>query len=107
MLKTLFDKMDQNLDGTITKTEAVTFWGKNFAKARHPTLFRLGSRANDWASSSDSPRLFFLAVAPQVNANAMFNEVDEDKNEEISYDEVSVKSLELPRRTCLPHIASC
>ena len=53
-LKQFFEKLDQNHDGTVTKEEAIAFWGKNFAK---------------------------------VNTKSMFNEVDEDGNEEISWDE--------------------
>lgn len=53
-LNVLFAKLDLNMDGTITKAEAVKFWGRNFA---------------------------------QVNAQAMFNEVDDDGNEEISHEE--------------------
>ena len=34
----------------------------------------------------------------QVNAQAMFNEVDEDKNEEITYDEVSMCVYTFMRR---------
>ena len=33
-LRTFFDKMDSNKDGTVTKDEAIAFWGKNFAKVR-------------------------------------------------------------------------
>ena len=46
-LSAMFDRMDTNKDGTVDKSEAIAFWGKNFAK---------------------------------VNAGAMFNEVDMDKN---------------------------
>eukprot|EP00965_Chrysotila_dentata_P017838 593845-Pleurochrysis_carterae.AAC.1 len=42
MLKAFFDKMDGNKDGSVTKEEAIAFWGKNFAKvhARTPTRAR-------------------------------------------------------------------
>ena len=46
--------MDTNGDGDLEKSEAVAFWGKNFAK---------------------------------VNAGAMFNEVDTDNSELITFDE--------------------
>ena len=32
MLKSFFSKMDLDGDGSVTKEEAVKFWGKNFAK---------------------------------------------------------------------------
>ena len=53
-LKELFTSMDTNGDGDLEKSEAVAFWGKNFAK---------------------------------VNAGAMFNEVDTDNSELITFDE--------------------
>ena len=34
MLKTFFTKMDIDGDGSVTKEEAIKFWGKNFAKVR-------------------------------------------------------------------------
>ena len=46
--------MDIDGDGSVTKDEAIKFWGKNFAK---------------------------------VNANSMFNEVDEDGNGSVTWDE--------------------
>ena len=30
--QTFFDKMDTNSDGSVTKEEAIAFWGSNFAK---------------------------------------------------------------------------
>ena len=54
LLKTFFDKMDANQEGSVTKEKAIAFWGKNFAK---------------------------------VNATSMFNEVDENGDEAISWDE--------------------
>ena len=52
LLKTFFDKMDVDGDGDVTKDEAISHWGKNFAK---------------------------------VNATSMFNEVDEDGNDSVSW----------------------
>ena len=46
-LKKLFEKMDQNSDGTITKSEAITFWGKNFAKVCAQRRFRARCSAPD------------------------------------------------------------
>lgn len=43
-LKTLFEKMDVDGDGTITKDEAIKFWGKNFAKVRLPCQHHSGPR---------------------------------------------------------------
>jgi len=53
-LKELFTSMDTNGDGDLEKSEAVAFWGRNFAKE---------------------------------NAGAMFNEVDTDNSELITFDE--------------------
>lgn len=39
MLKAFFDKMDEDKDGTVTKVEAVKFWGKNFAKVNAKSMF--------------------------------------------------------------------
>jgi len=39
MLKTFFDKMDIDGDGSVTKEEAVKFWGKNFAKVNAQSMF--------------------------------------------------------------------
>lgn len=39
MLKTFFDKMDIDGDGSVTKDEAIKFWGKNFAKVNANSMF--------------------------------------------------------------------
>uniref|UniRef100_A0A7S4JHQ4 EF-hand domain-containing protein n=1 Tax=Prymnesium polylepis TaxID=72548 RepID=A0A7S4JHQ4_9EUKA len=39
MLKTFFSKMDIDGDGSVTKEEAVKFWGKNFAKVNANSMF--------------------------------------------------------------------
>jgi len=39
LLKAFFDKMDQNGDGSVTKEEAIAFWGKNFAKVNSNSMF--------------------------------------------------------------------
>lgn len=39
MLKTFFDKLDIDGDGSVTKDEAVKFWGKNFAKVNANSMF--------------------------------------------------------------------
>ena len=36
LLKSFFEKMDTNGDGSVTKEEAIAFWGSNFAKAAFP-----------------------------------------------------------------------
>jgi len=38
-LKAFFDKMDCNGDGTVTKDEAILFWGTNFAKVNANSMF--------------------------------------------------------------------
>jgi len=53
-VKTLFEKMDADGNGEITREEARAFWGKNFAK---------------------------------VNAQAMFNEVDDDNSGAVDFPE--------------------
>ena len=35
-LLAMFKKMDTDGNGTVDKTEAIAFWGKNWAKARPP-----------------------------------------------------------------------
>jgi len=39
MLKTFFTKMDIDGDGSVTKEEAIKFWGKNFAKVNAQAMF--------------------------------------------------------------------
>ncbi|KAL1522618.1 hypothetical protein AB1Y20_017600 [Prymnesium parvum] len=39
MLKTFFSKMDVDGDGTVTKDEAIKFWGSNFAKVNANSMF--------------------------------------------------------------------
>jgi len=39
MLKSFFSKMDIDGDGSVTKEEAVKFWGKNFAKVNATAMF--------------------------------------------------------------------
>ena len=39
MLKKFFDKMDSDSDGSVTKEEAIKFWGKNFAKVNATSMF--------------------------------------------------------------------
>ena len=39
MLKTFFEKMDIDGDGSVTKEEAIKFWGKNFAKVNANSMF--------------------------------------------------------------------
>lgn len=38
-LRTFFDKMDADSDGSVTKEEAIKFWGKNFAKINATSMF--------------------------------------------------------------------
>ena len=38
-LKALFTKMDFDGDGSVTKEEAIKFWGKNFAKVNAQSMF--------------------------------------------------------------------
>jgi Ca2+-binding EF-hand superfamily protein len=35
----MFDAIDLNKDGSVTKEEATTFWGKNFAKINAQAMF--------------------------------------------------------------------
>lgn len=84
-LKAFFKAMDADGDGSVTKAEAVAFWGKNFAKARRaapPARARLARAAPPRVLA---PQRAARGVAPllavpiaQVNAQSMFNEVDED-----------------------------
>jgi len=39
MLKTFFDKMDDDKNGEVSYDEAVKFWGKNFAKVNAKSMF--------------------------------------------------------------------
>jgi len=39
MLKTFFDKMDDDKNGEVSYSEAVKFWGKNFAKVNANAMF--------------------------------------------------------------------
>ena len=39
LLKTFFDKMDDDKNGEVSKDEAVKFWGKNFAKVNATSMF--------------------------------------------------------------------
>jgi len=39
MLKTFFDKMDDDKNGEVSYSEAVKFWGKNFAKVNAKSMF--------------------------------------------------------------------
>jgi len=39
MLKTFFDKMDDDSNGEVSYDEAVKFWGKNFAKVNAKSMF--------------------------------------------------------------------
>ena len=52
-LKELFDKMDIDKDGSVTKDEAIKFWGKNFAKVNATAMFNEvdedGNGSVDWA----------------------------------------------------------
>jgi len=38
-VKKLFEKIDINADGSITQSEATTFWGKNWAKVNAQAMF--------------------------------------------------------------------
>ena len=38
-LSAMFDRMDTNKDGTVDKSEAIAFWGKNFAKVNAGAMF--------------------------------------------------------------------
>jgi len=52
MLKSFFDKMDLDGDGSVTKEEAVKFWGTNFAKVNATAMFNEvdedGNESIDW-----------------------------------------------------------
>jgi Ca2+-binding EF-hand superfamily protein len=39
MLRSFFDKIDDDKNGEITKEEATKFWGKNFAKVNANSMF--------------------------------------------------------------------
>ena len=52
-LKAFFDKMDADSNGEVSKTEAVAFWGKNFAKVNAQSMFNEvdadGNESISWA----------------------------------------------------------
>lgn len=53
MLKTFFDKMDDDKNGEVSYDEAVKFWGKNFAKVNAKSMFNEvdedGNRNISWS----------------------------------------------------------
>ena len=53
LLKTFFDKMDVDGDGDVTKDEAISHWGKNFAKVNATSMFNevdeVGNDSVSWA----------------------------------------------------------
>lgn len=53
LLKTFFDKMDDDKNGEVSYDEAVKFWGKNFAKVNAKSMFNEvdedGNRTISWA----------------------------------------------------------
>ena len=62
LLKTFFDKMDANQDGSVTKEEAITFWGKNFAKVNATSMFNEVDENGDEAISWDEFLAFWKNV---------------------------------------------
>lgn len=62
MLKAFFDKMDGNKDGTVTKDEAIAFWGKNFAKVNAKSMFNEVDENGDEAISWDEFYAFWQNV---------------------------------------------
>ena len=54
VLRTFFDKMDFDKDGTVTKEEAVKHWGKNFAKVNATAMFNEVDSDGDGAPAAPS-----------------------------------------------------
>ena len=84
-LRSFFNAMDADGDGSVTKEEAVKFWGTLFIGrawcTAHTVHLPLGALLSPCAVRGAGKNF------AKVNANSMFNEVDEDGNEAISWDE--------------------
>ena len=61
-LKTFFDKMDTNQNGSIDRDEATAFWGKNFAKVNANSMFNEVDADGNGSVTWDEFRSFWQNV---------------------------------------------
>ena len=75
----LFNKIDDNGDGSITQEEAVKFWGKNWAKVNAQAMFNEVDDDNNGSVTFDEWLDFWKNVLaqPEYEEEEVLEEIDE------------------------------
>jgi hypothetical protein len=76
-LKVFFDKMDLDGDGTVTKDEAIKFWGKNFAKVNANSMFHeVDEDGNEQINQAEFMAFWQNVIASGYPEDDVLEEVD-------------------------------
>ena len=76
-LKAFFDKMDADKNGEVSKSEAVAFWGKNFAKVNAQSMFNeVDADGNETISWEEFRKFWQNVVGSGYSEEDLLEEVD-------------------------------
>ena len=76
-LKAFFDKMDTDSNGEVSKTEAIAFWGKNFAKVNAQSMFNeVDADGNEAISWEEFRKFWQNVVGSGYSVDDLMEEVD-------------------------------